>query len=448
MHKNNNSDTNQIINISQSIFFTNSDTSADYCPKTVDEMKLFFDIVDKTNIMNNYDLEKLINFSAMQLDALYTILRLVNKISNKFIEYAIKKIFMVNLSEIICELQSNECLQDQMTECMDFFICDTIKKQGINMDVHATFINYMSYLEKILKDNFFSSILKNTDSLILDNENKIRMMVNDFVLCAKSNLEETNETLKSFLTSVMTDSSMDQINNIMISISNHFELDKLYNEECMEIEIYGEQLMQIRLDQKQKQNKINEIIDIHDSISKIGYELVSETTYNIFDIFKLHNFVKKSKDLMKLIAKIMKLYENYGGIIDIKNSITLKKYYNLISSTHQKKISYAKMQSLLNNNNYTSCCADDLIIKLVSKIFNVTVDIICDTGIHTIDNTCIHEPKTVTVYRKNLNYYLITEMESEFIPCFKKVKSNKLSFDNIISNSNIKYKNSTSSKYY
>ena len=111
----------------------------------------------------------------------------------------------------------------------------------------------------------------------------------------------------------------------------------------------------------------------------------------------------KNKYLMTLISKFLIKYKNCCGIIDENNNITLKKYYELIS--HGNNLSYDKLQKKLNSCEYKSCFADEMIIKLISKIYNISVDIISDTGIITINNSRNRKHKTIMLYKKD-NYYI------------------------------------------
>ena len=74
-------------------------------PRTVGQMKLLISIVDKMGIFNKFNLNLISQMSGHRLNILYAVLRIINKLFNKYSDYVVKKIFIDKLKQIFISVQ-------------------------------------------------------------------------------------------------------------------------------------------------------------------------------------------------------------------------------------------------------------------------------------------------------------------------------------------------------
>ena len=112
----------------------------EHYPKTISHMKLLVSIVDKIGIFDNLNLTETCEMNADKLNILYAILRIMNKVFNKYVDYVVKKIFRDGLEEIFncTHLTYYDLFFDQLTQDIDHFVCSLLRN---NVSQYNTTIN-------------------------------------------------------------------------------------------------------------------------------------------------------------------------------------------------------------------------------------------------------------------------------------------------------------------
>lgn len=222
----------------------------EHYPKTVGHVKLLVSIVDKVGIMDRFNLQQMSDMNSDKLNIFYAILRIMNKIFNKYLDYAVKKIFMERFQKIFAtkmDLTNNELFFDQLTQDIDHFVCYTTKSYFPNMNETIIKNKFVSYLRTTFNKIFYGNITKKigiqfNDKFFMKYDPTFTLMINEFVNYSKDVLKETFETMKLFLEKIFSkDCTTQTINDIIKSLEKHIDLKSLFNEECMEIAIYSEQ---------------------------------------------------------------------------------------------------------------------------------------------------------------------------------------------------------------
>ncbi|BCS83185.1 putative ORFan, which is homologous to Tupanvirus soda lake [Cotonvirus japonicus] len=232
----------KIINISNSQWFK----SMDSYPVSMDEMRLLISIMDKTSLFKKYDLSKIKFMSINKLNVLCAILRINNKMINGYINYVVNNIFIDKLKY----LSKEKIFIDQLTQDIDNYVRETIK-DNFNMDtnlintfglfLNATFKKpfYKNFIDKKIEENNSNNNFEIKFEISNDINNNI---INEFTTYTRTNIIEPYETITLFLNCVFDDDYEDElINEIMTSLSKYINLNSIFKENCLEIEIYNEQ---------------------------------------------------------------------------------------------------------------------------------------------------------------------------------------------------------------
>jgi len=234
-----------IKNIDQSDWFR----TMDHYPRTIGHVKLLVSIVDKIGIFNKFDLAQTSNMNSNKLNIMYAVLRIMNKVFNKYLDYVVKKIFRDGLKEIFycTHLTYYDLFFDQLTQDLDHFVCSVIRLDYPNMDAVSIKYKFVMHLQFIFEKAFYQNIIKkltyNIDSnFYIAHNNLFLIMAQEFVKYTKEMLSETYETMKIFLEKIFSPNcSEGTIFEIMAALEKHIDLKNLFKENCMEIDIYCEQ---------------------------------------------------------------------------------------------------------------------------------------------------------------------------------------------------------------
>ena len=225
--------------------------------------------MDKMGIFEGYDLSLVATMDETRLDILYTIIRMINTIFNKYLTYVLKKIFRKNLEEIFqcLDIVYYDLFFEQMIQDIDYFVCTFVKEEYIKvsstvnpaepkeedskMSPQDLTIEFVSYLRAILRKEFYLRTMKKLGYKIDDdfyerNMDIFREISEEFVSYTKEILLETMDTLKLFLLKIFhPDTKPDTLIEIKDSLEKYFDLEDLFGEKCTEIEIYAEQYTQL-----------------------------------------------------------------------------------------------------------------------------------------------------------------------------------------------------------
>lgn len=236
--------TQRIKNINKTNWFK----TMDYYPKTIEQIKLLISIVDKISIFESFDLDKIIEMESDKLDILYAVIRIMNKVFNRYLDFAVKKIFRNGLKQLFSctDLTYYDLFFDQLTQDIDNFVCVTIKQHYPIMNALDIKNNFIKYLESIFSKNFYQKLIKklsyDVDNNFYKKHNDLfKKMTQEFISHTNDTLHETYETMKIFLDKIFNPQcSVETINEIISTLKNNMDLKILFEEKSMEISIYIE----------------------------------------------------------------------------------------------------------------------------------------------------------------------------------------------------------------
>ena len=247
-------DDKKIKHINQAFWFR----TMEHYPKTVGHMKLLVSIIDRVGIFNNFDLVVTSEMDAKKLNILYAILRIMNKVFNKYLDHVVKRIFRNNLKQIFKQNDSKtshyNLFMEQLTQDIDHFICFIIKTDYPNMDTAKIKLKFIDYLKNTFQKNFYENIMKkisyNIGSVFYTkNDQRFVNIIDQFILYTQQTLDETHESMTIFLEKIFNKNCTPHIlNEIISSLEKHIDLSNLFNENCMEIDIYSEQKLDDELE--------------------------------------------------------------------------------------------------------------------------------------------------------------------------------------------------------
>ncbi|XWV26218.1 putative orfan [Tupanvirus soda lake] len=409
----------------------------EHYPKTVGHMKLLVSIVDKMGIFDKFDLSKTSEMDADKLNIMYAVLRITNKVFNKYLDFVVRKIFRDGLKEIFecTHLTYYDLFFDQLSQDIDHFVCLTIKIDYPDITQESVEHKFKEYLRITFKKMFYVNIIKKLEYDISNNfyekhEKLFAQMAQEFIIYTKEFLAETYETMKIFLDKIFEPHcSKEMQNDIITALNEHIDLKALFEENCMEIDIYCEQKLDDELEwsdpfssESDKQYKISEINNI---LKDIGYQIYESKEpappyLSIFQPFIDHNFAKSADDLFEVLLKVLKNYGQQNNIIDQHNKITLENYYALSMA-----ILGAQMNSyedfcdyLTNTQRFPENFPIDIVFRLLSRIFSVKIELFReDLCMLEFDNT-IGETMddSVIIFKKNNKYYTLCMIGCPFVP--------------------------------
>ena len=231
-------------------------------PKTVDHIYLLVSIIDKVGVFDKFDLSLTSDMDSQKLNILYAILRIMNKIFNIYSDYAVKKIFRDKLMQTITpptikHIDDYELFLDQLTQDIDHFVCLIFKAHYPKIDKNLIKIKLISYLKLTFQKSFYATIMRKMSYEINDqfyqaNDSIFNEICHLFIEYTNNTLLETYDTMKMFLDNIFNITCSDRlISEINIALQRHINLQNLFKESCMEIEIYSEQKIH---DELAKQN--------------------------------------------------------------------------------------------------------------------------------------------------------------------------------------------------
>lgn len=298
----------QLKNIKQADWFK----TMEHYPKTVGQMKLLVSIVDKIGIFDNFDLVKTSEMNSNELNIIYAILRIMNKLFNIYLDYVVKNIFMDSLKDIfICShLTYYDLFFDQLTQDTYHFVCSMIKLQYPDMNENIIKNKFNDYLKMTFQKTFYKNIIKKLEYTIDDifykeNEKLFISIINDFISYTSDTLSETYETMKIFLKKLFDTNCSEEITNEIINaLKKHINLKNLFQESCMEIDIYCEQKLddefELNSDDKISNNILTNNKELFDPVPTYnGYQIhnknISPLNMDKFHPFVENNFIRTKK---------------------------------------------------------------------------------------------------------------------------------------------------------
>lgn len=412
-------DNSKIKNIKKAKWFC----TMEHYPKTIGDLYLLLSIMDKMYIFKNLAINNVIKMNAYRLDIIYAVLRINLKMYNKYLDYAVKKIFCNNFKKIFNNVSSSVkgVLFDQLLQDMDDFVCEIIKTEYPNLDKSSINKKFKIHVTKMLKMPFYNKFLTNdkksisNDSLYDTNMQLFTESIDDFITYTKITLTETYDTMKIFIDKIFdNNSSTNTIDEIILALNRHIDIDSLFNESCLELDIYNEQKMN---DDYHDINKISSSGGL--TLSMIGYTSYdNQKKPRILQPFLDNNFADSHDKLLNMLTSILIKYRTHSKIIDNTNT-TLENYYILMNPKQQGVYQHI-CQKMMNTKKVPDTTISQMILRLLSRIYNVKIQIYGeDFMFEEIVNTNSANPKTISIYKNDGKYYTIYPNNKEFKPCFK-----------------------------
>lgn len=267
-------DIKQIKNIEKTIWFR----TINYYPKTMDDIKLLFMIVDKINIFHEYDLSMISEMNEKSLDIIYAILRITNKIFTKYSEHVVKKIFVNKFKKLLIEkynvTKNLSFLMDQMIQDFEHFVSIIVKKYRIFTQDTIKY-ELTKYIKNTFSNRFYKNCIKKLSSNIetdfyLKHDLIIDQITKDFISYTEENITSIYITMRFLLDNIFSNhNNVDQMDEIKNTLNKYINLDELFMENCMELDIYGdEKFNDDIIEDEMTKNKIN------NKTRKMKYEIL------------------------------------------------------------------------------------------------------------------------------------------------------------------------------
>lgn len=231
-----------------------------YYPKTVEHFKLLISIVDRTKIFDKFDIDRIATMDGSKINIIYAILRLMNKVYGGYLDYVVKKIFRDGLKELFgCtnKIIYYDMFMDQLTQDIDYFVCSTIKKQYSVMDKNIIKSDFIQFLSTTFNKRFYNNLIDINNEFYKKNDILFSCLVQQFIKYTNTVLAETYDTMEIFLEQIFSsESSEETINAISTALKKHINLKNLFEESCMEIDIYVEHILDTESNINRKVNQL------------------------------------------------------------------------------------------------------------------------------------------------------------------------------------------------
>jgi len=398
--------------------------SMDHYPKTVDHLKLLISIVDRIGVFNNFELAKTSDMNKQSLNIMYAILRITNKVFNKYSDYVVKKIFVDQLKQLFKPTPSDtyDFFMDQLIQDIDYFVSLIIKSHYPKLDINYISGKFITYLQTTFKNSFYMQIVKKLnydidDVFYIKYDQLIKKIIKDFVRHTISTLHDTYDTMIIFLGKIFDHQCSDRmIHQIIVALKKYIDLDSLFKEQCMEIDVYCDQKLDddhgTDKNSKKNSNKNpNKNSNNNFKLKEIGYQIYQNNSApTILQPFVDHQFVKTTNILLDAIIKILSDYQLVPGFMDksikdLQNSNT--KTINLSPNIPPEFIFHIISRLL-----------DIKIVLMDSKLSSIAIDNTRHRRPQVVDdNDHFHQQQSVVIYLDNQHmYYTLYPINESFIP--------------------------------
>lgn len=381
-------------------------------PRTVYEMKLLVSVLDKFSIMDKYNVCMASNMDSDKLDILYAILRITNKVFNCYLTYAVQKIFLYGLKDLFTctDLTSYDLFFDQLTQDFYHFVPIMIKlSPSTNVEIIKKI--FCDYLKTSFSKPFYEELIAKLgysiqEKFYTDNDQFFLNVTKNFLDYTNKYLSETIETMDIFLGEIFSpECASETVEDIITCLNQNIDLDNLFKEDCVEIDIYSElKLNSVTDDDLEisdndisvKQQNINIILQ------NIGYHIYGQDT-SIFQPFVDHNLFFSKSELLELVLQVLIKHKKEPYIINTNNEMTLKEFYHLEGAMFYDDFCLY----IATNKTIPDAHSVDFIMRLLSRLLDVEILFFgMDLTITKIDNT-IHNkyPEPINIYQSGGNIF-------------------------------------------
>jgi hypothetical protein len=235
----------QIDNIHiENIKFTKYFSSVVSYPKTLSDLQLFLENVDKLKIVKGYNINKVLTMDSNSLDVLFIIIIISNKIINKLVANIVFNTYgsiLKNIFKPEDDLKNQKIIDKINNDIYDYYI----NYFDANIDtIHVKDVDTLeTYLEnKILKDEC-GKILEELDCDIVSLINKLKDQIKiasvDVSKYSSIIINESSAPMKMFLSIIFNDNCNESLSlEVLNRLKQHFDDNYLNITDCTDIDSY------------------------------------------------------------------------------------------------------------------------------------------------------------------------------------------------------------------
>lgn len=218
-------------------------------PQSFGHIQLLFSVFDKMDLFRPFPVKSLINMDAVRLDITYAILRISNNIANYYIEFIVKNVFLEKLYNTM-NLPLNKYhdrLIDQLIQDISDFVNETIR---LNVNEYNIYVLFCEHLSSIFTKPFYSIIFGKLSHTInnmwyVHNKDALDSIVTYFIWIKDNPLANINYKYVKYIDKAFdVNTSQDQIDAIFAMLKKKIELSDIMNNNCMEIDVYAEKILE------------------------------------------------------------------------------------------------------------------------------------------------------------------------------------------------------------
>ena len=411
----------------------------EHYPKTVGHTKLLISIVDKMGIFTAFDISTTSEMDTPRLNILYAVLRISNKLYSKYLDHAVKKILVPKLVGIFYENfhknpSQKQIFIDQFVQDMDHFVSMTVSTCFPMMIPSIIKNKLIEYLKVTFQKDFYKNVMRKMcmHDFYSKHDNVFNQIVNDYITYSCKTLDEPYKTMKNFLELIfnINPNYAKPINDIVASLEKHINLTNLFNEHCMELDVYCEQKLH-------EEHTTMHICDCHNDKSTIPTAIMNSIGFEIYSFvenstilkpFVDHKFVKNESELINILSMVLGKYGTNVKFVDNSNLITAREYYAIsMTGEHNKYCSYEKFQqNLVTKNRLPKKYPEEMILRIFSRIFGVKIKLIgADLSTTDIHNSEHFNSPIIMIYFDRDRYHTIYHHHEKFVPIGKSLQKTK-----------------------
>jgi len=243
MNFNTNNNDREIINIHEAEWFQ----TMDYCPSTLNHMKIFIDIVDRMQILKPYNLDLMVVMDRRRLDIIFALLKITNKFFNGYNEQLIRKILKPHFIKIF-DIDKHSILMDQLIQDSESVITDYVSTSYPNLSTSGLESILSLHLKQTLEGDFYKKALVAYPISITN-------MVSDVITYTIKSMKDIHVTIHVFLSDVFSeDTEENRIDQLIGLILNNMNFEKILYDDCADIDMYNECYLNYMMDLKVNTN--------------------------------------------------------------------------------------------------------------------------------------------------------------------------------------------------
>ena len=229
-----NNDDRLLINIYKAEWFQ----TVTYCPRTLGQMKLFIEMVDKMKILKQYNLDLVVVMDNRRLNIIFALIKITNFFYHKFNYLLIKNILKPYYVRIF-KIDKHSINMDQLIQ--DSSIIEYIMTVFPEIDSFNITEILLTNLRQSLKSDFFK---KTSLSDSLSNISIFRELSDEIVTYTIKSVRDIHTTMGVFLLDVFNEDIEDnRIDQIIGLILNNMNFEKILYNQCTDIAMYNEYII-------------------------------------------------------------------------------------------------------------------------------------------------------------------------------------------------------------